>query len=232
LPSPVGLALFSAAVVMCICSIGKRMSHRAWKARTMFLVSSAATSSSPVCRWLSKPQKVSRIQPRSSAATGQAADQVERAITSAGAGLTVLEAKLLPGSSGSVSGRVKSRLTSSGGVCCGGITPCLFFFSTRVPSQAGGVVPSRAADVVVAAGVVGAGVVVGLVLGVLLALAEGVGVLLGDAGVGVGLMLALGNGLGATRCPSSQPLSAPMRRPEPARAAPTPRSSRVVTGPA
>ena len=55
------------------------------------------TSSSPVCRRPSKPTNVSRTQDRSVAATGQPGFQVERAMTSAGAGVVTREAKPVPG---------------------------------------------------------------------------------------------------------------------------------------
>src|SRR5690349_9466942 len=100
------------------------------------------TSSSPVWRAPSNPTNVSRTQERSSAATGQPGFQVDRAITSAGAGAVIREAKPVPGSMGSRSGRVNRRTRSAGGV--GRISPKPFdrVGSTRVPSQLGGVAPT------------------------------------------------------------------------------------------
>jgi hypothetical protein len=66
---------------------------------------------------------------------------VERAITCAGAGATILEAKPLPGSDGTESGSVKRRVRSESGVGFWTPKPSGVFGSTLVPSQEGGTVP-------------------------------------------------------------------------------------------
>jgi hypothetical protein len=96
---------------------------------------------------------VSSTQDRSFAATGQPGAQVERARTSAGAGVVIRDANPLPGKGVTVSGSVNRRSRSSGGVGWISPNPAAVRGSTRVPSHDGATVPSGTDEVAEVEGV-------------------------------------------------------------------------------